>query len=280
MDLARISLSGARYRLGSSSCPVVDHSDDPTGLLSIRLDRRRIQREQARSVWIRPGRRGAPGYRSGDRAPRRLRPSRLKSAVQGWVGRQRPAWSWVRYWWMFRCRLSSGPLPQCSHATCRTCGSPQHRAVRTSGVHQPRHLSTCPDRGVRRPRRLSWSTAQTSGHGARRAPTPCWDGHCGRPGLCGGQPHSTADTRPCGCPAVCGPDTPASAVRCCSRTTAECPGTPRPGPATHRVPRASGQGLRCGPRAPSDLRLCSHHRIINGGRPGLLTQARTPRTAR
>jgi hypothetical protein len=54
---------------------------------------------------------------------------------------------------------------------------------------------------------------------------------------------------------------------------------PRPGPATHRVPRASGQGLRCGPRAPSDLRLCSHHRITNGGRPGLLTQARTPRTA-
>ena len=54
---------------------------------------------------------------------------------------------------------------------------------------------------------------------------------------------------------------------------------PRPGPATHRVPRASGQGLRCGPRAPSDLRLCSHHRIINGGRPGLLTQARTPRNS-
>jgi hypothetical protein len=51
MDLARISLSGARYRLGSSSCPVVYHSDDPTGLFSIRLDREGIQREQARSVW-------------------------------------------------------------------------------------------------------------------------------------------------------------------------------------------------------------------------------------
>ena len=42
-----------------------DHPDDPTGAVSIRLDRRAIQREQARSVWIRPDRHRAPGYGSG-----------------------------------------------------------------------------------------------------------------------------------------------------------------------------------------------------------------------
>jgi hypothetical protein len=42
-----------------------DHPDDPTGSFSIRLDRRGIQREQARSVWSRPDRRRAPGYGSG-----------------------------------------------------------------------------------------------------------------------------------------------------------------------------------------------------------------------
>src|SRR4029450_13647726 len=36
-----------------------DHPDDPSGSVWIRLDRRGIQREQARSVWSRPGRRGA-----------------------------------------------------------------------------------------------------------------------------------------------------------------------------------------------------------------------------
>jgi nitroreductase len=36
-----------------------DHPDDPTGLVWIRLDRRAIQREQAGSVWSRPGRRRA-----------------------------------------------------------------------------------------------------------------------------------------------------------------------------------------------------------------------------
>jgi putative transposase len=54
----------------------------------------------------------------------------------------------------------------------------------------------------------------------------------------------------------------------------------RPGPGapwrTSNWPPASGQGLRCGPQAPSDLRLCSHHRIINGGRPGLLTEPHAP----
>src|SRR5829696_6300400 len=43
----------------------VDHPDDPTGPVWSRLDRRGLQREQARSVWSRPDRRRAPGYGSG-----------------------------------------------------------------------------------------------------------------------------------------------------------------------------------------------------------------------
>jgi hypothetical protein len=43
----------------------VDHPDDPTGPVWIRLDRRPVQREQARSVWSRPDRRRASGYGSG-----------------------------------------------------------------------------------------------------------------------------------------------------------------------------------------------------------------------
>src|SRR5215211_2864510 len=46
-----------------------DHPDNPTGSFSIRLDRRGIQREQARSVWSRLVRRRAPGYGSGGWAP-------------------------------------------------------------------------------------------------------------------------------------------------------------------------------------------------------------------
>jgi hypothetical protein len=42
-----------------------DHPDDPTRPVWIRLDRRGIQCEQARSVWSRPDRRRAPGYGSG-----------------------------------------------------------------------------------------------------------------------------------------------------------------------------------------------------------------------
>jgi hypothetical protein len=47
----------------------VDHPDDPTGPVWIRLDRRGLRREQARSVWSRPDRRSAPGYGSGVRSP-------------------------------------------------------------------------------------------------------------------------------------------------------------------------------------------------------------------
>jgi hypothetical protein len=42
-----------------------DHPDDPTRSVWIHLDRRGIQREQARSDWSRPVRRRAPGYGSG-----------------------------------------------------------------------------------------------------------------------------------------------------------------------------------------------------------------------
>jgi hypothetical protein len=42
-----------------------DHPDDPTGFVWIRLDRRGIQRERARSDWTGLDRRRAPGYGSG-----------------------------------------------------------------------------------------------------------------------------------------------------------------------------------------------------------------------
>jgi hypothetical protein len=44
----------------------LDHPDDPSVSVWSRLDRRPIQREQARSVWSRPDRRRAPAYGSGD----------------------------------------------------------------------------------------------------------------------------------------------------------------------------------------------------------------------
>jgi hypothetical protein len=43
----------------------VDHPDDRTGPVWIRLDQRGLRPEQARSVWSRPDRRRAPGYGSG-----------------------------------------------------------------------------------------------------------------------------------------------------------------------------------------------------------------------
>jgi imidazolonepropionase-like amidohydrolase len=58
----------------------VHHPDDPTGSFSIRLDRRCIQPEQARSVWSRPDRRRAPGYGSGGRS----------ASWAGWILRGRP----------------------------------------------------------------------------------------------------------------------------------------------------------------------------------------------
>src|SRR5512132_1229568 len=45
----------------------LDHPADPTGPVATCLDRRGTQGEQARSVWSRPVRRGAPGYGAGDR---------------------------------------------------------------------------------------------------------------------------------------------------------------------------------------------------------------------
>ena len=55
---------------------------------------------------------------------------------------------------------------------------------------------------------------------------------------------------------------------------------PRPGPATHPVPRASGQGLRCGPRAPSDLPSVVLTPLDHQRWPPWSTHpSRTPRTA-
>jgi hypothetical protein len=67
-----------------------DHPDDPTGSFWIRLDRRGTQREQARSVWSRPDRRGAPGYGSGGRGPpsrrgRRPSPARTAPTTRRWA---------------------------------------------------------------------------------------------------------------------------------------------------------------------------------------------------
>jgi hypothetical protein len=57
--------SGGRGRRVARLDHPVDHPDDPTGPVWSRLDRRGIQREQARSDWSRPDRRRAPGYGSG-----------------------------------------------------------------------------------------------------------------------------------------------------------------------------------------------------------------------
>jgi hypothetical protein len=70
LDRAPDSESGGPSDVGSSKLPAlldhpVDHPDDLTGFFWIRLDRRGVQREQARSVWSRPERRRAPGYGSG-----------------------------------------------------------------------------------------------------------------------------------------------------------------------------------------------------------------------
>jgi hypothetical protein len=53
---------------------------------------------------------------------------------------------------------------------------------------------------------------------------------------------------------------------------------PRPDPATPLAPPASGQGQPpgCGRRPPSELRLSSQQRIINGGRPRLLPGPASP----
>ena len=62
----RIICPAPTWRLdGESTTEALDHPGDPTGPVWIHLDRRRLRREQPRSVWSRPDRRRAPGYGSG-----------------------------------------------------------------------------------------------------------------------------------------------------------------------------------------------------------------------
>jgi hypothetical protein len=76
------------------------HPDDPSGPASIRLDRRPLQPEQARSVWSRPDRRRAPGYGSGGwgsnpsrRAPITAAQRPCDGAADRWqLARLRPNW--------------------------------------------------------------------------------------------------------------------------------------------------------------------------------------------
>jgi hypothetical protein len=63
----------------------------PTGPVWIRLDRRGIQPEQARSVWSRPPRRRAPGYGTGGRRLERVRRVLLQNPVTNVGDGNRPA---------------------------------------------------------------------------------------------------------------------------------------------------------------------------------------------
>ena len=58
---------GARAALPTSLPALLDHPGDPTGSFGGHLDRRGVQREQARSVSSRPDRCRAPGYGPGAR---------------------------------------------------------------------------------------------------------------------------------------------------------------------------------------------------------------------
>jgi hypothetical protein len=194
------------------------------GSVWIRLDRRGTQPEQARSVGSRPDRRGALGYGSGDRAPRWVRASGLRSAV---LVLSRPTVGMVMGAVLVDGSAASCPaglLPQCPHDPAAVAGStspggPDDRCP------QLRHLPTCPDRrcppaapAVGASGRLvsagraglSWLAAPTSRHGLRRPPTPCSNGDCRIP------PHSAAAGR--------------SLAR--APQPAECPGGLR-----HRTPR-------------------------------------------
>jgi hypothetical protein len=181
------------------------------GSVWIRLDRRGTQLEQARSVWSRPNRCRAPGYGSGDRAPRWVRPSGLRSAVLVWVVLL-SAWSWVRCWWTVP--LPAGLLPQCPHDPAAVAGfritgrsgrsvsasRARCRCVRTLGVRRP--APACP----------GWQRNQ-AGTSASPTPIPCSNGDCGIPPQSAAAGRSRARApRPAGCPGGCGTEHPG--VRC------------------------------------------------------------------
>jgi hypothetical protein len=180
------------------------------GSVWIRLDRRGTQPEQARSVGSRPDRRGALGYGSGDRAPRWVRASGLRSAV---LVLSRPTVGMVMGAVLVDGSAASCPaglLPQCPHDPAAVAGSaspggPNDRCPQAApAVGASGRLVSAGRAG------LSWLAAPTSRHGLRRPPTPCSNGDCRIP------PHSAAAGR--------------SLAR--APQPAECPGGLR-----HRTPR-------------------------------------------
>src|SRR5215203_704234 len=97
----------------------VDHSDDPTGAVWIRPDRRGLQGEQARSVWSRPDRRRAPGYGSGGWGsnPSRRAKVLVRAAACQW--RAAPGGG-----------ANPGPLTSVASTACPSTGSPIVEVVR------------------------------------------------------------------------------------------------------------------------------------------------------
>jgi hypothetical protein len=123
---------------------LLDHPDDPTGPVWIRLDRRPVRRDQARSVWSRPDRRRAPGcgLAVGVRIPRGAHHQRRSEAVSAHPSAdlrlvQTDLVGSSPLWWMIRPRQSQS--------------LPGHRMVgpATCGGHARRHSSQADGVGKR-----------------------------------------------------------------------------------------------------------------------------------
>jgi hypothetical protein len=122
-----------------------DHPADPTGPVWIRLDRQGVQPEQARSVWSRLVRRGAPGYGSGGQ------PGALAGAAH-WGPVPVGHGCWVVDGPAVGCPAWS--LPQCPHALRRSRVSavPGRAGSRCSaGRVRCSHVRTAVLRWLRRP---------------------------------------------------------------------------------------------------------------------------------
>jgi hypothetical protein len=111
-----------------------DHPDDPTRPFSIRLDRRRLQREQPRSVWSRPVRRGAPGYGSG-----------------GW-GVRIPRGAPIGIVFEPANLLSPERVPASPRSQLRPSTSMEYPACFSSSLASPQSGDRGPGRRLRRPR--------------------------------------------------------------------------------------------------------------------------------
>jgi hypothetical protein len=187
----------------------------------------------------------APGYGSGDRAPRWVRPSGLRSAV---LVLGRPTVGMV-----MGAVLWTVPLPaiqpDCYRSVRMTpaalAGCPHHRVVRTIGVRKAAPPVRLSGRSVSAG--LPWlisSEQARSAAATHRAGTAT----AGRPSsFCGGRPLSTAGPGGAGGVRVAGePDTAAaSAVCCCFRNRGRVSGRRWP-PRTLRP--ATGSGCPVGVR--------------------------------